>query len=575
MYVAVVPNRRAAPAILLRESYRADGKVKTRTLANLSHWPAEKVASLKRVLAGEPVITAGQPFEIRQSLPHGHVAAVLGSLRRCAVDQLLEDRGSRRHQLSLALIAARILDPASKLATATGLNPQTATSSLGAVLGLDTVDEDDLYEALDWLGGQQERIEQVLAHKHLSEGSLVLYDVSSSYLEGRHCELAQFGHNRDGKRGKMQIVYGLVCTRQGCPVAIEVFEGNMADPKTLSAQITKLKHRFGLTRVILVGDRGMLTEARLRDEVQPAGLDWITSLRAPAIQDLVKTGAFQPSLFDQRELGEITAPDYPGERLVVCRNPLLAEERRRKRQELLAETEAQLHKIAAATRRARRPLHGKDQIGIRVGKVLGRSKMGKHFDYSITEDDLTFSRKEESIQREADLDGFYIVRTSVSEQALNAVETVAAYKSLAMVERAFRCLKTVDLSIRPIYHRLARRVRAHVFLCMLAYYVEWHMRQVLKPLLFEDEDRLVANAERSSLVINAQRSDGAKAKDATKRTVDGLPVQSFQALLAHLATMARNVVTFGDAAETTCVKLTSPTPIQNRAFDLLAIPLAL
>ena len=500
-----------------------------------------------------------------------NVAAVLGSLRRCAVDQLLEDRGSRRHQLSLALIAARILDPASKLATATGLNPQTATSSLGAVLGLDTVDEDDLYEALDWLGGQQERIEQVLAHRHLSEGSLVLYDVSSSYLEGRHCELAQFGHNRDGKRGKMQIVYGLVCTRQGCPVAIEVFEGNMADPKTLSAQITKLKHRFGLTRVILVGDRGMLTEARLRDEVQPAGLDWITSLRAPAIQDLVKTGAFQPSLFDQRELGEITAPDYPGERLVVCRNPLLAEERRRKRQELLAETEAQLHKIAAATRRARRPLHGKDQIGIRVGKVLGRSKMGKHFDCSITEDDLTFSRKEESIQREADLDGFYIVRTSVSEQALNAVETVAAYKSLAMVERAFRCLKTVDLSIRPIYHRLARRVRAHVFLCMLAYYVEWHMRARLKPLLFDDADRLAAEAERASIVAPARPSRSASAKRGRKQTADGLPAHSFQSLLRDLATCALNHATLAVGKAGPVVLVTRPTPLQTRAFEHLGI----
>jgi len=575
MYVAVVPNRRSAPAILLRESYREDGKVKTRTLANLSHWPAEKVASLKRVLAGEMVISAGQSFEIRQSLPHGHVAAVLGSLRRCGLDTRLDERGSRRHQLSLALIVARIIDPTSKLATAMGLNPQTATSSLGPVLGLETVDEDELYETLDWLGSQQERIEQALAKKHLSDGALVLYDVSSSYLEGRQCELAHFGHNRDGKRGKMQIVYGLLCTREGCPVAIEVFEGNTADPKTLTAQIIKLKQRFGLSRVILVGDRGMITEARIRDELHPAGLDWITALRAPAIQELVKTGAFQPSLFDQRDLGEITAPDYPGERLVVCRNPLLAEERRRKRQDLLADTEAKLDKIAAATHRERRPLRGKDRIGLRVGKVLSRSTMGKHFDHTITEDGLTFSRKPDSLQREAELDGFYIVRTSVPETALAAPEAVTAYKSLAVVERAFRCLKTVDLSIRPIYHRLARRVRAHVFLCMLAYYVEWHMRQALKPLLFEDADTAAANAERPSPVAKAQRSDGAKTKDATRRAADGLPVQGFQALLAHLATLTRNVVTFGSAAETTCLKLTSPTPIQNRAFDLLAVPLAL
>jgi hypothetical protein len=578
MYVERIPNRNSPPAILLRESYRDGDKIKKRTLANLSDWPEGRVEALRCVLRGDAVAPAGrEALSIQRSLPHGHVAAALGTLRKLGLDRLLS-QGGRQPKLEVALcvamIVARLLEPASKLATARVLDEETATCSLGQALGLGAVDEQQLYGALDWLVEQQQRIEKALARRHLNNGTLVLYDVSSTYFEGRCCELAQFGHNRDGKKGKLQIVFGLLCSQDGCPVAVEVFEGHVGDPATLPNQIAKLKECFGLDRVVLVGDRGMITEARIRETVKPADLDFITALRAPAIRKLVDAGELQLSLFDDRDLAEITSSDYPGERLVVCRNPLLAEERARKRRELLAATEEKLRKIQARVRRANRPLRGRDAIGIAVGKVIDHYKMAKHFDITITDTDLVIERRSQPIDEEASLDGIYVVRTNVTAQVLDSSSVVGAYKGLSNAERAFRSLKTVDIEIRPIHHRHVRRVRAHVLLCMLAYYLEWHMRQALKPILFDDHDRAAAEAARGSIVAKAVRSEAAKRKVNTKRTDDDLPVHSFQSLLADLATITRNTMAMGDSSAT-FVLYPKLTPVQQRAFQLLDVPTAL
>jgi hypothetical protein len=466
----------------------------------------------------------------------------------------------------------RLLAPGSKLATARGLAEATRTSTLSPALKLPAVDEDDLYAALDWLLARQGAIEQALARRHVQAGQLVLYDVTSTYFEGRRCPLAKRGHSRDGKRDTLQIVFGVLTNAAGCPVAVEVFDGNTGDPKTLTAVLTKVRQRFGLERLILVGDRGMLTAARIREELAGVeGLAWITALRAPAIQALVHSGALQLSLFDQQDLAEITHPDYPGERLIVCKNPLLAADRARKRQALLAATEGDLAGIATAIQRAKRPLRGAAAIGLRVGKVRGRYKVGKHFTIAITDRALHYQRDEAAIAAEAALDGLYVIRTNVPAAGWPAPETVRAYKRLAEVERTFRSLKTVDLHVRPIHHRTADRVRAHVFLCLLAYYVEWHMRQALKPLLFDDEDKAAAEALRASIVAPAQRSPRAKAKAATKRTEDGLPVHSFQTLLADLATLTQNQVRPLGPDGVTLDVLATPTPLQQRAFDLLGV----
>jgi hypothetical protein len=573
MYVTRVPNRSSPPAVLLRENWREGGKVKSRTLANLTHWPEAKVEALRRVLRGEPFLApAADRCEIERSLPHGHVAAVLGTLRRIGLDRLLPRRPQRLAKLALALIVARVVEPAAKLATARQLSEATASHSLGAVLGLGPVDEDELYRALDVLGAAQPAIERALARRHLQDGTLVLYDVTSSYLEGRCCELARRGYSRDGRPDRPQIVFGLLCAADGCPVAVEVFAGDTGDPKTLAAQIDKLKKRFGLKRVVLVGDRGMITQARIEADLKPAGLDWITALRAPAIQALAADdGPLQLSLFDEKEMAEIESPDYPGERLIVCRNPLLAAERARTREDLLAATERDLAKIQAATMRARHPLRGAAAIALKVGAVLGRRKVAKHFNLTITEDTLAFARTEEAIAAEAALDGFYVLRTSVPAATLDAAATVLAYKGLARVERAFRSLKSIDLGVRPVYHRLAGRVRAHVFLCMLAYYVAWHMRRELAPLLFEDHDRPAAAATRTSPVAVAQVSPAARAKARARKTDDGSPVHSFRTLLADLATLTRNTVRFGDNLPITV--LSRPTPLQQRAFGLLGVTL--
>ena len=499
MYVAVVPNRGSRPAILLRESYRDGDKVKNRTLKNLSDWPAERIQLLRAVLRGETLVPAGEGLAIVRALPHGHVSAALGTARRIGLDRLLPRRPERRRKLALALIVARLIDPAAKLATARALDATTAIHSLGATLGLGVVTAKEVYAALDWLGRAQPAIEKALARRHLEDGCLVLYDLTSSYLEGRCCALARFGYSRDGRRDKPQIVIGLLCAADGCPIAVEVFEGDTADPSTLAGQIAKIKDRFGLKRVVLVGDRGLITSARIEEELQPAGLDWITALRAPAIRTLAADGGpLQLSLFDERDLAEIESPDYPGERLVVCRNPALAEERARKRSELLAATERELERIQARIRRTRQPLAGAAAIGQAVGAVLGRRKVAKHFRITVSDDDLAFARDDTGIAAEAALDGFYVLRTSVPAETLDAGATVRAYKSLAQVERAFRSLKTVDLDIRPVFHWTAPRVRAHVFLCLLAYHLEWHLRQALAPMLFDDHDRAAAEAGRAS-----------------------------------------------------------------------------
>ena len=572
MYIESVPNRNSPPAILLRESYRDAGKIKKRTIANLSDWPTEIVEGLRTLLKGGKVAPADQESIIaRRALPHGHVAAVLGTLRNIGLDRMLGPPRNRCRDLVIAMIVARLIAPASKLATARMLDPLTASSSLGEVLGLGPVDEDELYVALDWLGERQEAIEKALARKHLHDGTLVLYDVSSSYLEGRCCELARLGYNRDGKKGKLQIVYGLLCAADGCPVAIEVFEGDSGDPRTLAAQIDKVKKRFALERVALVGDRGMITQARLDAEIAPAGLDWITALRAPAIRTLVEAGALQMSLFDQRDMAAITSPDYPGERLIVCRNPDLARERTRKREDLLAATEADLAVIAAAVRRARNPLRGEAEIALKVGAVVNRHKVAKHFELSIGDATFSFHRKTEAIAAEAALDGIYVVRTNLPKKLLDDAATVGAYKSLARVERAFRSLKTVDVHLRPIFHWTTPRVRAHVLLCMLAYHVEHHMRARLAPMLYDETDHEAAAAMRASIVAKAERSEAARRKQTTGLTDDGLPVHSFQSLLADLATYARIQATTALNDKYVFTLHTRPTPIQQRAFELLAV----
>jgi transposase len=572
MHIESVPNRNSPPAILLRESYREGGKVRKRTLCNLSHWDPAHIEGLRGVLKGGTVIAPDRDaFTVTRSLPHGHAAAVLGTARKIGLDTILGPGGNRHRDLVLAMIAARIIDPGSKLAVARALSPETAASSLGLLLGLGELDEDELYAALDWLAERQPGIETALAKKHLKNGTLVLYDVSSSYMEGTHCPLAHRGYSRDGRKGTLQIVYGLLCAPDGCPVAVEVFDGNTGDPKTLAAQIQKLKQRFRLDHVVLVGDRGMITEARLTEDVKSAGFDWITALRAPAIKELVKGGALQLSWFDERDMASITSPEFPGERLIVCRNPDLAAKRTHKRRELLDATERDLARIQTAVARQRNPLRGATNIALAVGAVIEKHKMRKHFDLTITDTSFSFSRKTDAIEAEAATDGIYIVRTSLAPETLDDAATVRSYKSLSQVERAFRCIKTIDLQVRPVRHWLEGRVRAHVFLCMLAYYVEWHMRAKLAPLLFDDTDKEAAEAARESPVAKAQRSPAAIRKQTTGLTQDGLTVHSFQTLLADLATLVSNTIITAVAPNLPLTVLTRPTAIQRRAFELLGV----
>ena len=571
MYIESVPNRSSPPAVLLRESYRDGGRVKKRTLANLSKLPTTAIEALRRILRGERLVHPDDAFTCVRSRPHGHVAAVFGTLKRLGLHTLLARGTSRVRDLVVALIVARVIDAQSKLATARALTPESAVSTLGDLLNLGQVDPLELYAAMDWLVERQAAIEQRLAKRHLPEHTLVLYDLTSSYVEGTHCELARRGHSRDRKKGTLQIVFGLLCTAKGCPVAVEVFEGSTSDPLTVARQVDKLRSRFGLQRVVLVGDRGMLTAARIREDLASVdGLRWITTLRAPTIRKLVAAGTVTPSLFDERDLAEVTSNEFPGERLIVCRNPLLAAERHRKRNELLAATEKELEPIVAATRRPNDPLRGAADIGVRVGKVINRYKVAKHFVTAITDESFAFHRDEAGIADEQQLDGIYIVRSNVEPEQFDAAQTVRAYKDLSKVERAFRSLKSVDLKVRPIYHRRADRVRAHVLLCMLAYYVEWHMRQALAPLLFDDHDPAAAERQRSSVVRKAKRSPAARAKAARKRTAEDLPVHSFRTLLTDLGTLTANTMRVADS-DATFMLLTEPTPVQQRCFELLGV----
>jgi Transposase DDE domain len=573
MYIESVPNRDSPPAILLRESWREDGKVRKRTLANLSCLSTEVLEGLKVLLRGGVAVpSAAEVFVVERSLPHGHVAAVLGSARGCGASVWFGAAPKQLQPLLLAMLVARVISPASKLATHRLLHDETASSSLGRVLGVGQCSADELYRALDWLHEAQPAIERRLARQHLVGATLVLYDLTSTWLTGRCCELAARGHSRDGKRDDPQIVFGLICSAHGCPIAVEVFPGNTGDPATVAAQVAKLRERFGIQHIVWAGDRGMLTSARIEQVLKPQGMDWISSLRAPQIAQLAQEhGPLQPGLFDERNLLEVTSEHFPGERLVVCRNPLLAEERARKRAELLAATEADLAKIAAATQRARKPLRGQQEIALRVGKVINHFHMGKHIELFITHDALSWRRREDQIAQEAALDGLYVIRTSVSAQQLGAAEAVAAYKSLSHVERAFRSMKTVDLQVRPVFHYSAQRVRAHVFLCMLAYYVQWHMRERLKPMLVDDEYLDEASASRASPVLKAERSMHAKAKDASKTADDGLPLHSFRTLLQDLGTLTYNITHTWLNPEAKIVLTTRPTPLQHKAFSLLGL----
>lgn len=573
MYVAVVPNRNSPPAFLLRESFREQGKVRNRTIANLTHWPAPQIEALRQVLKGESASTAPLPssFDITRSRPHGHATAVLATMERLGLPVLLAAADSRPRRVALALIASRILEPGSKLATSRALREETCHSTLGESLALRSINENDLYEAMDWLVARQPAVEAALAAHHLRSGTLVLYDLTSTYFEGHHCPLAQYGYSRDERRANPQIVFGLLSNAEGCPVAVEVFAGNTGDPKTVARQVEKLRERFQLERIVLVGDRGMLTQKRIEEDLRVhEGLEWVSALRAPQIQALAAQGAIQMSLFDEQDLAEVTHPDYPGERLIVCRNPLLTVERARKRKDLVEAAEKKLKEITAATQRKRQPVRGADKISYLVGKALATSKVEKYFRWTATATTLKWERNPERIGRDAALDGIYVLRTNVPAERLDRDQTVLAYKRLATVERAFRSLKSVDLNVRPIHHRLPDRVRAHVFIAMLAYYVEWHMRRVLAPVLFDDE---LNGGPRPSPVAPAVRSDRAEAKARSKRTTDGWPVQSFQDWLKDFATIAKNTIQPKLKSVPAFEVITRPTPSQQHALQLLGASL--
>ena len=577
--VDVIPNRSSPPAILLREAWREGKRIRRRTVANLSKMPPALVDAVRAALDGGVVFPSlDAAVTIRRSRPHGHVAAVLGTLRSLGLVRVLGRKAGRKRDLAVAAVVARIIDPASKLATARALDPETASTSLGAVLGLGPVTGNEMLDMLDWLLERQPWIEMSLANRHLKAGNtLILYDVSSSYLEGRCCPLAAFGHNRDGKRGKMQVTYGLLCAADGCPVAVEVFAGNAGDPSTVAGQVDKVRKRFGIARVALVGDRGMLTTARIRRDLEPAGLDWISALRTGDIRKLLKAAGpgvpapLEPEALVPDAVAEITGPDFPGERLMVCLNPRLREERRRKREELLEATEKTLAAIAAAAARRKPGPANRDQAMKALGRQANRRKVEKHFEIAVTDDGVSWSRREERIAEEARLDGIYVIRTSLESASLGAEAAVEAYKSLASVECAFLVMKASRLRIRPVHVYSEDHVRAHVFLCMLAYHVEWHMRRRLAPILFEDDDREGARAQRSSPVEKAEVSESAKAKADTKRTPDGLPVHSFTTLLSDLGTLTLNEVTLPGSPDHAFPLMAKPTELQSRVFDLLDI----
>lgn len=568
MYVETIPNRNSPPAILLREGWRDGKKTRKRTLANLSDWPEHKIETLRRLLRDETLVSPEELFSTERTLPHGHIEAILGTVGKLGLDSMICAKRCRERDLVVAMIAERLIHPCSKLAT----TRQWHTTTLAEELSVEDADEDDLYEAMDWLLARKQRIEKKLAKRHLSDGCTVLYDVTSSYYEGRTCPLALFGHDRDGQKRLPIIVYGVMTDAEGRPVAVEIYPGNTGDPMTVVDQVEKLRKQFELSHVVLVGDRGMLTQPQIDKIRKYPGLGWITALRSVAIRGLVEKGALQLSLFDEKNLAEITSPDYPGERLMACYNPLLEQERGRTRRQLLEATEKGLAKIAKeVVRRTKKPLK-EAEIAFKVGKVLGRYKMGKHFDKTIGEGTFQWSRREDSIEQEAKLDGIYVIRTSESKDRLSAEDTVRSYKSLSQVERAFRCLKGIfDLLVRPIRHRTENRVPAHIFLCMLAFYVEWHMRRALAPILFEDEE-LPEQRKRRDPILPAKPSESAKQKNRTHQTADGLPVHSFETLMSELASRGR--VTYRLKAEDSSLtfkQVPEPTPTQARAYKLLGL----
>ena len=557
-----VQGGRTYTSVLLRQSYRVGRQVKHRTLASLTALPPAVIEAIERSLRGEHLVSAAAALRIVRSTPHGHVAAVLGLLRALGLEPLLDRRRSRSRDLALALIVARLLAPCSKLATARTFGQST----LGQLLDVADPTEDELYAAMDWLLARQARVERALARRHLGAGSLVLYDVSSTYVEGTHCPLAAFGHSRDHRPDRRQIVFGLVTDERGCPVAVEVFSGNTADPATLETQLAKVRDRFGLTELVLVGDRGMLTSARIERLKALGGIGWVSCLRAPAIRALVEGGDLQLGLFDERNLAEITSPEFPGERLVVCRNPALATERARKREALLAATEAELAKVAAMV--ARGTLKSAAAIGLRAGRVVDAKKMAKHFELDIADRHFAYRRREDAIAAEAALDGLYVVRTSVGSERLDTAGVVETYKRLSAVERDFRALKGEDLLVRPIFHYREDRVRAHLFLCFLAAYLRWHLERAWAPLLYRDE----APPRRTDPVGPPERSPEARRKERDHRTPEGFPVHSFPTLLAELATLTRNRVVPAGAEEAAAFEiLTEPTPLQARAFELIGV----
>ena len=566
MYIDVVPNRNSPPAILLREARRERGKVVKKTIANLSKCPPKAVEALRLALRGVELVPKEELFAVERSTPHGHVQAVLGVMRKLGVDALLASRPCRERDLVMAMLAQRLLDPCSKLAT----TRQWHATTLAQELDVEDANANELYAAMDWLLQRQSRIEKKLAKRHLEDGAVVLFDVSSSSYHGRTCPLAQRGYNRDGEKLR-SIVYGLLADGKGRPVAIDVYPGNTGDPSTVPDQVEKLRMRFGLERVVLVGDRGMLTQAQIDALREHPGLGWISALRFSAIRNLSESGAFQLPLFDTQNLAEITSEDYPGERLMVCFNPLLAEDRKRTREALLAVTETRLAKIAAHVARRTKKKMTADEIGVKVGKIINRHKVGKHFDLTIENDLLRFKRNGESIARETQVDGIYIVRTSESMDALSAEDTVRTYKSLGQVEQAFRCMKGVDLRVRPIRHRDEAHVRAHIFLCMLAYYVEWHMRKALSPVLFQDDELDAARWQRDP-VAKAETSESARQKKRMKKTDDGWPVHSLRTLLNELGTRCKNSCRAGeDKTAIRFEQLTEPSAFQQHVFELLEL----
>ena len=565
--IEYVPNQAGKPAVLLRQAWREGTRIRKRTIANLSKLPREVIDGFRTVLKGGVAVRdLSELLDIERSLAHGHVMAVLGTARRLGFERLLHRGRSRARQLALGAIVARVLSPDSKLATARRLSPDTATSSLGALLELGPVSGNEMLDTLDWLLKRQPWIERTLARRHLRDGTLILYDVSSSYLEGRCCPLAAFGYNRDGKRGKQQIVFGLLCSAEGCPIAVELFAGNTGDPTTVASQVEKVRTRFGIDRIALVGDRGMITTARIRADLKPAGVAWISALKTSDLRKLARASAgavpaLVPDALVPDAVAEITSSDFPGERLMVCLNPRLREERRRKREALLQATEQALQDIADRVQAG--TLSGKAKIGRCVGSRANRRKVEKHFEITIDSRRITWQRRHHRIAEEARFDGVYVIRTSLPQEAMGAAAAVETYKRLSTVERAFRIVKS-DLRVRPVYVYTEDHVRGHVFLCMLAYYLEWHMRRRLAPLLFEEDDPDAARRNRTTPVQKAESSDSAKSKAATKQTPDGLPVHSFRTLLDDLACVAVNTVRVPGPQPARIAVVTRPTRLQDR-----------